>query len=313
MTKKQNYRIRNWGNYNKALVKRGSLTLWFDEESIKNWYDTKKTEKRGHPYKYADIAISCMLTIKAVFHLPLRATQGLVASLVELFGLPIKAADYTTVCRRQNGLEVELQRYSTAENLHAVFDSTGLKVFGEGEWKVRQYSYSKRRTWRKLHLGINEATSEIIASVLTTNGVGDGETLPDLLEQIDEKLSQASGDGGYDDFEVYDLLNRRGAKITIPPQRNAKIRQHGNCEDPPLPRDEIIRAIRELGRAEWKKQNGYHRRSIAETTMFRYKQIFGDKLSARLFNNQANEAFIKCNILNKMTSLGMPDSYIATY
>ena len=312
MTKKQTYRIRNWKDYNKALIKRGSLTLWFDEESVKNWYDTQKTEKRGRPHKYADIAISCMLTIKAVFHLPLRATQGLVASLVELLGLPIKAADYTTVCRRQNCLEVELQRYSTTENLHAVFDSTGLKVFGEGEWKVRQYSYSKRRTWRKLHLGINEATREIIASVLTTNGVGDGETLPDLLEQIDEKLSQASGDGGYDDFEVYDLLNRRGAKITIPPQRNAKIRQHGNCEDPPLPRDEIIRAIRKLGRAEWKKRNGYHRRSIAETTMFRYKQIFGDKLIARLFNSQANEAFIKCNILNKMTSLGMPVSYVVT-
>lgn len=309
MPKKKRYRIRNWSDYNKSLVRRGSLTLWFEERSIKKWHKATKVKGRGRPRCYADIAIQCMLTLKSVYDLPLRATQGLVESLIELLDLPIKAAAYSTVCRRQKHLDIKLQKKNRNESLHVVFDSTGLKVFGEGEWKVRQHGYSKRRTWRKLHLGIDEASGEIVASVLTSNDFGDGEILPDLIEQIDSPLSQASGDGAYDSFENYDLLHERGAKITIPPRENAKTHQHGNCKGPPLIRDETIRVIRKLGRAEWKKKNGYHRRSIAEATMFRFKQIFGDNLHAILFESQATEAFIKCNVLNKMTVLGMPKSY----
>ena len=229
--------------------------------------------------------------------------------MIELLDLPIEAADYSTVCRRQKHLDIKLQKKNRNEALHGVFDSTGLKVFGEGEWRVRQHGYSKRRTWRKLHLGVDESSGEIVASVLTTNDFGDGEILPDLIKQIDSPLSQASGDGAYDSFENYDLLDKNGTKVTIPPRENAKTRQHGNCKSPPLVRDEVVRAIRKLGRAEWKKTNGYHRRSIAETTMFRFKQIFGDNLYATLFESQATEAFVKCNVLNKMTALGMPDSY----
>jgi hypothetical protein len=309
MSKKKRYRVRNWGEYNKSLVKRGSLTLWFDEESIKKWYKVGKKQGRGRPCTYSDIAIQCMLTIKSVFRLPLRATQGFVISLTKLLGLPIGVANYTTICRRQKKIHIKLLDNNKHEPLHGVFDSTGLKVFGEGEWKVRQHGYSKRRTWRKLHLGVDEASSKIIASVITTNDISDGEVLPDLLDQIKSPLSQASGDGAYDNFNNYDLLNKRGVKATIPPRKDAKTRQHGNCKSPPLMRDKVVRDIRKLGRAEWKRQSGYHRRSIAETTMFRFKQIFGDKLHAILFESQAAEAFIKCNILNKMTSLGMPNSH----
>jgi hypothetical protein len=313
MNKKKTYRIRNWKNYNKALVKRGSLTLYFDENAINNWHNRDEpNNKRGRPKEYTDTAITCMLTIRSVFDLPLRATQGLTMSLIELMELTIRAADYTTLCKRQNNLEIGLERYKHGGKIYGVFDATGLKIFGEGEWKVRQHSYSKRRTWRKLHLGINEQTKEIIAAALTTNNVSDGEVLPNLIDQIDESISQVSGDGAYDSFDNHNLLNQRGIKITIPPQKNAKIRQHGNNKVPPLSRDEIIRDIRKLGRAEWKKQSGYHRRSIAETTMFRFKKIFGEKLKSILVDNQAVEAFIKCNILNKMTSLGMPESYVVT-
>jgi hypothetical protein len=285
MSTKQKYRIRNWGHYNKALVKRGSLTLWFDEESISKWHEVEKTGERGRGKRYADIAILCMLTLKMVFRLPLRATQGLVMSLIELLKLPIEAANYTTLCRRQKKLRVSLQRYARSESLHGVFDSTGLKIFGEGEWKVRQHDYSKRRTWRKLHLGIDEATGEIIARTLSTNDIGDGEILPYLLEQIEEQLSQVSGDGAYDSFENHKLLSQLGAKITIPTRGNAKICRHGNSKDPPLSRNEIIRAIRKLGRAEWKRSSSYHRRSIAEMTMFRFKRIFGGDLNAILFDS----------------------------
>lgn len=306
---KQKYKIRNWREYNKSLIKRGSLTLWFDEEAISRWHKSSRTGKRGRPENYSDTAILCMLTIKAVFNLPLRSTQGFVDSLVNLLALPINVADYTTICRRQKTLVVPLNKKTSNEPLHAVFDSTGLKIFGEGEWKVRQHGYSKRRTWRKLHLGVDEATGEIIARLLTTNDCGDGELLPDLLNQVESPLCQVSGDGAYDSFHNYDLLEKRGAKATIPPRENAKIRQLADSDQPPLARDEVVRAIQRMGRSEWKKENGYHRRSLAETTMFRFKQIFGDNLHAILFENQIVEAFVKCNALNKMTALGMPDSY----
>ena len=132
------------------------------------------------------------------------------------------------------------------------------------------------------------------------------------ISSLDAPLSQASGDGAYDSFENYNLLHKRGAKITIPPRENAKTRQHGNCKSPPLVRDKIVREIRKLGRVKWKKENGYHRRSLAETMMFRFKQCFGGNLHAIIFESQAAEAIIKCNILNKLTSLGMPDSYAAS-
>jgi hypothetical protein len=311
MSKKKAYRVRNWPKYNKSLIKRGSLTVWFDEDAIQKWHAAEQSSGRGRPPIYADAAILCMLMLKNVFRLPLRATQGLVESVIELLELPITAANYTTLSRRQGDLDIDLsvQRNRTDEPLHAVFDSTGLKVYGEGEWKVRQHGYSKRRTWRKLHLGVNADTGEIIAAVLTTNDVGDGEVFPDLLAQIKGPIVQASADGAYDSFANHDLLTELGVKITIPPRENAKIRQHGNSMLPPLARDENLRAIRDLGRKRWKEESGYHQRSLAETAMFRIKTIFGESLRARNFRNQATEAFIRCAALNKMTALGMPDSY----
>jgi hypothetical protein len=309
MAKKQRYTIRNWSDYNKALVKRGSITLWFDEKSVRKWHKTRK-EGRGRPKIYADAAILCMLTIKMVFRLPLRATQGLVKSMIELLGLSIEAADYTTLCRRQKQLKVPLRKKQTSEPLHAVFDSTGLKVFGEGEWKVRQHGYSKRRTWRKLHLGIDEATGEVVAEVLSGNDKKDGELLPNLIEQIKRPITQVSGDGAYDSFEIYDMLRKRGIKATIPPREDAKIKLHGNTNGATIARDDIVRDVRNLGRSGWKQQNGYHRRSLAETAMFRFKKILGNNLHAILFETQMVEAAIKCNILNKMTVIGMPISCV---
>ena len=309
MAKKQRYRVKNWAQYNKSLVRRGSLTVWFDEKSITSWHEVLATGKRGRPAEYADIAIQCVLLLKGVFGLPLRALQGFVESLVELLKLTIRTPNYTTICRRQKTLSIMLERHTRGKSLHVVIDSTGLKVFGEGEWKVRQHSYSKRRTWRKLHLGIDENTGEIVAVTLSTNDVADSEVLPDLLAHIDETIEQVSADGAYDSFEGHAAIAKREARAAIPPRENARIRQHGNSQAPPLPRDEILRSIRQLGRRGWKKASGYHRRSLAETAMYRFKQLLGDDLSARLFDNQCTEAFIKCNAMNRMTSLGMPRSY----
>ena len=171
-------------------------------------------------------------------------------------------------------------------------DSTGVKVYGEGEWKVRTHGVGKRRTWRKLHLGVDEGTGEILAAVVTTNDVADCQVLPDLLEQVDTSIEQVSGDGGYDTFDCYDTITQRKAKAVIPPRTNAKIQQQNNCKAPLHPRDESIQRVRQVGSKQWKQESAYHRRSLSETAMFRLKSCFGGKLRRRFFRNQAVELFL---------------------
>jgi IS5 family transposase len=298
-----------------ALTQRGSLTLWFAPEVLSLWLCPTRTGKPGASPVYSDVAIVCVLTIGVVFGLPLRQQQGFTQSLMRLLNLDLPVPDYTTLCRRRQTLTIDVPascRLQKAEGVHLVVDSTGLKIYGEGEWKVRIHGKGKRRTWRKLHLGVDEATHEIVAAELTLCGVGDGEMLPALLEQTEQggvRIAQVSGDGSYDSWACHEAIAARGAIATIPVRRGSKIRQQAKCASPPLPRDQILRRERKVGRAAWKRESGYHRRSLAETAMFRQKQIFGDDLGARLLVSQRQEAFLRCGALNKMTQLGMPDSY----
>jgi hypothetical protein len=308
MKKKTPYRIRNWPAYNAALIGRGSLTLWVDEEAIRTWCYTGPTQ-RGAQYHYADTAITCVLTLRAVYHLALRAAEGLARSVFEVLEVALPVPSYSTLSRRAAALTVALGALPRATPLHLVIDSSGFKVYGEGEWKVRQQGWSKRRTWRKLHLGVDEATGEIVAAVASEAGVSDDDALPDIVAQVEGDISQVSADGAYDKRHCYDALAERGARAIIPPRRDAKIWQHGNCAGAPWQRDENLRAIRQKGRRRWKQESGYHRRSLAETTFFRIKTIFGPTLSSRHFPQQATELFIKVAALNRMTHLGMPDSY----
>ena len=312
MTKKKTkhiYRLRNWKEYNKALVERGSLTIWVSEDVLAEWHNTTRTGTRGKTAFYSDTAILCMATLEELYHLPLRATEGLTRSLVTLLGVELSVPDYTTLCRRRRSLELELPCRRKAEPVHLVVDSTGIKVYGDGEWKVRQHGWTRRRTWRKLHVGVDEATGEILAATVTTNNYGDGQVLPDLLAQIESKLSQVTGDGGYDDRQCYEAISERGARAVIPPQKGARIWQHGNSKRERHARDENVRGIRRHGRAKWKRESRYHRRSLAETTMFRLKIIFGERVAARSFDGQAAQMLVRCAVLNRMTHLGMPQSY----
>ena len=193
---------------------------------------------------------------------------------------------------------------------HLVIDSTCVKVYGEGEWKVRMHGISKRRTWRKLHLCVDEKTNEIIAAAATENSVADCQVFPDLIAAIEGEIEQISGDGSYDRKGVYQVIKeRRISKAAIPPRKNARIWQHGNSKDERFIRDENLRAVRKKGRKGWKEEIGYHRRSLSETAVFRYKTIFSEKLRSRKIENQFNEMAIKCAALNRMTHLGMPESY----
>jgi hypothetical protein len=307
---KAQYRVRNWAAYNQSLVQRGSITLWISDEVLAAWQPANRGPRpRGGQKQYSDGAIECLLMVKAVYHLTLRGTEGFAASLSRLLQVQLPTPDYTTLCRRAKTLSVALPT-TAREPIHAVLDSTGLKIYGEGEWKVRQHGYSKRRTWRKLHVSVDEATGEIQAEELTEASTDDAEMAGPLLEQTPAAVEQLSADGAYDKDKVYTAACEHGVgQVTIPPRRDAHIWQHGNCAAPPHARDENLRRIREIGRAQWKEESGYHRRSLAETTMFRFKTIFGDHLRARELARQKSEARIKCAALNRMTSLGMPESY----
>lgn len=309
--RKAQYRVRNWAAYNDGLVQRGSLTLWISEEVLEGWRPTSRGRRsRGGQQAYSDLAIRCLLTLKAIFGLPYRQTEGFGRSLMVRLGVSLPVPDYTTLCKRSAELKVDLSPRRVAQAKHIVVDSTGLKLYGEGEWKVRRYGYSQRRTWRKLHLSVDEATQDIQAVVVTEAGVDDAQAGCDLLRQTPGPIVQVSGDGTYDKRKFYDVCCERGVpRVTIPPQRNAHIWQHGNSALPPLPRDQNVRRIRQVGRAHWKQESGYHRRSLAETAVFRFKTIFGNTLQARTPDRQTTEVRIKCAALNRMTQLGMPDSY----
>jgi len=285
--------------------------MWITEEVVQTWHAVELGSKRGHPRTYSDTAIVTMATLQEIYHLGLRQTEGLMASIAALLHLEVAVPNYSTLSRRRATVEIALPRAHRQEGLHMVVDSTGVKVFGEGEWKVRQHGYTRRRTWRKIHVGVDEASGEIVAAVVTTNDYHDSQLLPDLLDQVDEAIAQVSGDGAYDRRRCYDAIRDRSAQATIPPQHNAKIWQHGNTKAERLARDENLRRIRQIGRAAWKRECGYHRRSLAETTMFRLKTIFGDRVPARSFAGQAAQVLVRCATLNRLTHLGMPDSYAA--
>ena len=303
--KKQQYRIRNWHQYNKALASRGSITFWFGEDALQSWLNHTRSGRRGKPRTYSDACIYCMLVVKAVYHLPQRATYGLVCSLIQLMKLDLPVPHPTILSRRASTLEVTLPLQQNNQPLHVLVDATGLKVYGEGEWKVRQHGYSKRRTWRKLHLAIDARSGDILAAVATTNDLGDKQVLGDLLDQVEEKITKVTADGGYDYATCYEEIAKRKARAVIPPRRTAKL----NPQDERFrARDSNLREIRKMGRKRWKKRRKYHRRSLVETGFCRIKRIFGGGLSARKFESQATEMFVRCAALNRMTQLGMPKS-----
>jgi hypothetical protein len=305
---KTKYRIRNWATYTECLKKRGSITLWIDEDVLRAWKAAPEAvRQRVGQKQYSDGAIECLLMVRSVYHLAYRQTEGFAGSLSQFLGVVLPIPDYSTLNRRAKTLKVTLP-VSEKGPIHAVLDSTGLKVYGEGEWKVRQHGYSKRRTWRKLHLNVDEATGEIEAEVLTKAGVDDAAVAEALLKQTSTKIEQMSADGAYDKGKVYKAAAAKGVeKITIPPRRDAVLWDEDSVE--PQPRNVNLRRIAEIGRKEWKEESGYHRRSLAETAMFRYKTIFGDHLNAREAKRQIAEARVNCAALNRMTRLGMPDSY----
>jgi hypothetical protein len=300
------YRVTNWKEYNESLVRRGDVTLWFSEEALSSWEHANPEVKVGRPFIYSDGAIECLLALRELFRLPYRQTEGLGRALVTLMHADIAIPDFTSLAKRAAKLGVSLDVLPTAGPIDVVVDSTGLKVYGAGEWRSQAHQTPKRKAWRKLHLSINAATQEIVAEALTTNRIDDAEVVPELLTQVETPVARLYGDGAYDQWRLYDRLAQAEIEPMIPPRRGAAIRKHGNCAGPRLPRDEALRGMRRHGRRGWKQQSGYHRRSLIETSMSRLKQAFGPRLKNKGFENQRTEARLRCKILNHFSQLGLP-------
>jgi hypothetical protein len=298
------YRVTNWPEYDAALVRRGSLTIWLTDEAIAAW-QAPATGKRGGQPVYSAIAIETSLALRLVFHQPLRQTEGLLRSIADVLKIDIAIPDHTTLSRRGGGLPILPKRIDRNEPLHLLVDSTGLKIYGEGEWLDQKHGIRSRRRWRKLHLGVDADTHEIVAVELTPDDVGDISVMPGLLDQIDVDVASMTADGAYDGEVVYDVVAERHpeAAIIIPPRITSVLNETKTTQ-----RDEHLAMIAEHGRMSWQRSSGYNRRSLVETTMFRYKTIIGRRLRARSLSNQRTEAKVGCNVLNRMTGLGMPVS-----
>ena len=297
------YKTTNWRRYNQALKARGALMIWLDRDL--QWPGLA-SGKRGRPSLFSDAAIQFCLSLKVLFKLPLRQTTGMVASLLKMAGLDWEVPDYTTLCRRQKTLAVQIPYRRADGPLNLLVDSTGIKFLGDGEWQARKHGVQGRRQWRKVHLAMDTATSDIRAVEFTSSSDGDSPVLPDLLDQIPEgeDIGSVTADGAYDTRRCHTAVIDREATAIIPIRRNGRPWK----EDCPaaIARNETLRATRYYGRAFWKRWTGYHVRSRIEAKM-RCLKAFGERIAARDPDRQTAEIQIRVALMNRFSALGTAD------
>ena len=301
---KTKYRVRNWVSYDRALVRRGDVTVWLSPEAIVSW-EPVGMGKRGGQLKYSDLAIETALTLRLIFNLPLRQAEGFLTSNLGVMGVDLPAPDHTTLSRRGQHLVLTVRAVPTGEGVHLIVDSTGLSIVGEGEWAAAKHGGRGKRGWKKLHLAVDRA-GVIIGQTLTEANIDDAITGIELIKGVDGDLTSVTADAAYDTIAFYDAAGARDAQVVVPPDRTATISRR-------RPRssvhDRTITKVKEIGRRQWKKESGYHRQARVENACFRYKSIIGEALRARAPGGQAVEVLLACNVLNRMTNLGRPDSY----
>jgi len=294
------YRTTNWSSYNEALRRRGSLLVWLDREM--QWLAPAKS-RPGRPQTFSDAAIQFCLSIKVLFGLALRQTIGMVGSLLAMAGLDWPVPDYSTLCRRQKTVSVQIPYRRSGGALNLLVDSTGVKMRGDGEWQVRKHGASRRRQWRKVHLAMDTATGDIRGVEFTSSREGDSPVLPSLLAQLppDQPIGTVTGDGAYDTRTCHTVIAERGGTAVIPIRKNGRSWK----EDGPAARarNETLRATRYLGRALWKRLTGYHARSRIEAQMRRLKS-FGERIASRDPNRQAAEIHTRIALMNRFSALG---------
>jgi len=304
---RQRYRVTNWAEYDAALRQRGSLTIWFTEDAIAAWNAEPRTT-RGGQSRYSVLAIKTALTLQAVFRLALRQTEGLFGSILRLLGIDLTIPDHSTLSRRAETLEVPIPCRSSRGPVHLLVDSTGLQLCGAGEWLVEKHGTRRRRSWRKLHIGVDADTGQILAAELTNCDVDDGSQVEPLLGQITDPLASFIGDGAYDQTCIYDTIAKRDpdAEVIIPPRSTAVPSEM--AESAPTQRDRHLQSIAKHGRMGWQKRSGYTRRALVEAAISRLKRVIGNGLRSRTEHRRATEVAIAVHALNRMLELGRPRS-----
>jgi len=300
---KMSFKVRNWPAYEAGLRRRGSLTLWIEDAALG---DSQSTGPGGQA-RYADAAIQTSLMLRMAFKLALRQTEGLMVSVLTLMGLTLSAPDHSTVSRRPVALRVIQPAQVPPGPLHVLIDSTGLQVYGAGQWLEAKHGAKSHRTWRKLHLAVDAANGMIVAQTLTDQDADDPSQVGPLLDQIDDLIVQVTADGAYDGAPIYQTIAAHDDEIevVIPPRSTAV-----PSVDPGVPtqRDRHLAMIAEQGRLSWQVATDYGQRSLVETTMGRYKALIGPRLRARGFAAQQTEAAVGVAVLNRMLAAGRPDS-----
>src|SRR4051794_12524203 len=315
----QKRKVTNWREYDESLRRRGSVTVWFSDEAVAAWEAERRTSRGGQP-AYSDLAILTALTFKVVFRLAYRQTEGLIGSLMRLLGLTLPVPDHTTLSRRAETLEVPRPKPrgagagdgddagGGAEPLHLLVDSTGLKLYGAGEWLVEKHGTKRRRSWRKLHLGVDAEIGRIMAATLTDRDEDDAAQVGPLLDPVAEPVASVTADGADDQENVYaDVAEPHpGAAVVVPPRSTAV--PSATAETAPTQRDCHLQLIAEKGRMGWQKASGYNARARAEATIGRFKRVIGDGLRSRTDERRATEMDVAVQVLNRMLELGRPES-----
>ena len=280
------------------------MTLWLSADAVDGWRPAP-SGRPGGPRKFSDFAIETALTLRLVFRLPLRQTEGFLRSVLVLMCTDLEAPDHTTLSRRSQRLDVKLQGLPVKGPLHLIVDSTGLSIVGEGDWAAVKHGGRGKRGWKKLHLGVDRS-GVIVAQALTEATVDDATTGIHLIDVVAGDLASVTADTAYDTVAIYDAAEARSATVVVPPTKTARVsrrRPRSNA------RDRTINKVKALGRRQWKKVSGYHQQARAENAFFRYKSIIGGGLRARAPGGREAEALVACNVLNRMTELGKSQSY----
>ncbi len=302
---KQRHRVTNWAAYDAGLRRRGSLTVWFTEEAVAAWAAEPRTTRGGQPH-YSALAIETALTLRAVFRLALRQTEGLIGSILQLLRLDLAVPDHSTLSRRAETLQVPRPR-AGKEPVHLLVDSTGLRLCGPGEWLAEKHGSRTRRSWRKSHLGVDADTGRIVAAALTDKDADDGSRVGPLLDRTGGAVASFTADGAYDRDDVYAEVAARhpGAAVIVPPRSGAV--PSDTAETAPTQRDRHLQVIAERGRLGWQKASGYNWRALVEADIARFKRVIGDALRSHTDGRQATEVAIAVRALNRMLELGRPE------
>ena len=286
-------RKRNWAKYNRSLVQRGSITFWIDIDFLKN--SDFQDPTKGRP-RFKTLLIHLGWTLKVAYKLSFRALQGYLNSLLDLMGIEKELPHYTLFCKRGHEVASLLPKLSTRRPVELVIDSSGLKIYGEGEWKTHKHGREKRRRWLKIHTAVDPKSGECISSILTDERGADPSFLSPLIEATPKSIQRVYADGAYDTFKCRESLRKRGIEEVIPPRKGATLNPHLQL------RSQSIQEIKGLGGDInlWKKLKGYGRRSLAETFFSRLKIWYKERLSCRSFSNQQIETLLCIHSLNRM-------------